>query len=99
MLVQSSPLAGSQYHRLPAVAGRLRVGDELMLVRERENRFDQNAVLVVWQGEPLGYLPRRENQAVAAALDRGETVRASIERLRSSPDPWQRLRISVLVEF
>jgi hypothetical protein len=99
ILVQSSPLAGSQYYRLDQFQSRIRPGDPLELVREAGNPHDKNAIGVKWQGEALGYLPRRENRAVAKAMDDGEKVRANVEAITADPDPWKRLRISVFIEL
>lgn len=97
ILVQSSPLAGFQYHAGPRLWERLRVGDALQLVREPANPHDARAVRVDWQGVQLGYLPRAENEAVAAALDRGERVAARIAALVADRNPWRRLRIEIFV--
>ncbi|NWG29912.1 MAG: HIRAN domain-containing protein [Rhodocyclaceae bacterium] len=97
VLVQSSPLAGFQYHAGAALWERLHVGDPLALVREPDNPYDPRAVRVEWQGRMLGYLPRAENEAVAAALDRGERVEGRIAALVRHRNPWRRLRIDVFV--
>ena len=100
ILVQSSPLAGSQYYALPARAAEIKVGDVLELKREPDNRHDANAVLVLWRGEKLGYLPRRENRAVARAMDEGMTLRAFVSRLHpEQADPWKRLEVAVQAEL
>jgi len=97
LLVQSSPLAGFQYHSGAAVWDRLKVGDELALIREPGNPHDARAVRVEWQGNQLGYLPRAENETVAAAMDRGERVTARIAALVQHRNPWRRVRIEVFV--
>jgi hypothetical protein len=99
LMVQSSPLAGSQYYALTRLQAQMRVGDVLTLERERDNPHDANAVMVRWQGEKLGYLPRRENGAVAAAMDRGEKLFGRIRQLRNDPDPWRQLQIDVFLEL
>lgn len=99
ILVQSSPLAGSQYYQLTELQRNIRVGDPLELVRDADNVHDKNAVAVHWQGQALGYLPRKENRAVAKAIDDGETVRAAVEAITTDTNPWKRLRISVFIEF
>ena len=100
LLVQSSPLAGSQFHALANLHAAMRVGDTLTLVREPDNPYDAKAVRVEWQGRQLGYVPRRENRAVAAALDRGRTLHARISRLEpEAEDPWQRLEFEVWLEL
>lgn len=98
MLVQSSPLAGFRYHQAPALFGELRVGDALELVREPENAHDANAVRVDWRGHPLGYVPRRENAALAWAMDGGEPVSARISQLRTHRNPRRRVEFEVFVE-
>ncbi|HJW04563.1 MAG TPA: HIRAN domain-containing protein [Azospira sp.] len=97
ILVQSSPLAGSQYYAVAELWPRLVVGDRLTLVREADNHHDPRAVRVDWQGQPLGYLPRAENSAVAAALDRGEKLEARIARLTQDANPWRRVEVQVFV--
>lgn len=99
LLLQASPLAGSQFHALKHLYPRLRPGDALDLVREPDNRYDPLAVRVEWQGHKLGYVPRKENRAVATALDQGERLQARISRLSQDRDPWQRLEFEVWMEL
>ena len=99
ILIQSSPLAGSQYHALTEVWPQIRPGDRLTLTREPNNRYDRNAVRVDWNGQPLGYVPRSENRAVARALDSGESLEARVARLRDDPDPWRRVEFDVYLKL
>lgn len=95
VLVQSSPLAGSQYYALSSVWGEIRTGDKLLLKREPENRHDANAIRVEWNGHQLGFVPRAENRALAAAMDRGDKVEARVARLKRHRNPWQRVEFEV----
>ena len=97
ILVQSSPLAGSQYYSANRVWGEIRIGDRLSLARERDNRHDRNAVRVEWKDQKLGYVPRAENRAVAQALDTGEQLEAKVSRLRDDPDPWRRIEFEIFL--
>ena len=97
ILVQSSPLAGFRYYAGETLWHDMREGDRLILVREADNEHDGNAVRVEWRGQKLGYLPRAQNRAVAAALDNGEVVDARIAKLRQHRNPWQRVLIEVFV--
>lgn len=97
ILVQSSPLAGFQYHAGASVWDEMQVGDTLLLTREPDNPHDRNAVRVSWHGRQLGYLPRAENAAVAIEMDRGSRIEARIARLRAHRNPWQRVLIEVYV--
>jgi hypothetical protein len=97
ILVQSSPLAGFQFHEGRALWDELEIGDELTLVREPDNPYDPRAVRVEWQGHKLGYVPRRENEAVARQMDRGTRLHARIIRLRKHRDPWKRIEFEIYV--
>jgi hypothetical protein len=97
VLVQSSPLAGSQYYAVAELWAQIKVGDRLTLVREADNRYDRKAIRVEWNGRPLGYVPRAENRAVARALDEGEQLEARVSRLRDDPDPWRRVEFEVFL--
>jgi hypothetical protein len=98
LLVQSSPLAGFRYHAASEVWRELRVGDALELSREPENTHDDNAVSVSWRGRKLGYVPRRDNAALAWGLDRGERLRARISLLSAHPNPAKRIEFEVYLE-
>ena len=95
ILVQSSPLAGSQYYAAARVWNDIRIGDRLTLTRETDNRHDRNAVRVDWQGQQIGYVPRAEDSAVARALDAGEKLEARVSKRRDDPDPWRRIEFEV----
>ena len=97
VMVQSSPLAGFQFYAGRELWDEMKAGDTLVLVREPDNAHDANAVRVDWRGRKLGYLPRAENRAVAAEMDRGGRVEARIARLNRHLDPWKRILIEVYV--
>jgi hypothetical protein len=97
ILLQDSPLAGFQYHAGKSLWPRMQVGDALALIREPDNPFDPNAVRVEWQGQKIGYVPRRENADVARFMDRGQNLEARIVRLAEVRDPWSRVRFEILI--
>ena len=99
ILIQNSPLAGSQYYAASKVWNDIRVGDRLALIREPENRHDRHAIRVEWNGHKLGYVPRAENRAAAQALDAGEALEARVTRLREDPDPWRRIEFAVYLNL
>ena len=98
LVVQSSALAGFRYHAAAEVWDELRVGDALLIERERDNPHDANAVSLSWRGRKLGYVPRRENAALAWGLDRGEPLRARISRLSQHPNPARRIEFEVYAQ-
>ena len=99
ILIQSSPLAGFQFHEGRQLWDQLKVGDPLTLVREPDNLHDARAVRVEWNGHLLGYVPRAENDAVARQLDRGNKLEARIVRLSRHRDPWKRIEFEVFIRL
>ena len=61
-------LAGRKYHDADEVWDRLKVGTQLSLKRDKENRHDANAVAVLYKKEDevepycIGYIPRNCNE-------------------------------------
>ncbi|GAB4447266.1 MAG: HIRAN domain-containing protein [Anaerolineae bacterium] len=95
ILLQTSPLAGFQYYDGEAIWSQLALEERLELRREAANQYDEFAIEVWWRGRKLGYLPRGENETIAAMMDRGETFFGRISRLRDGKNPWERLELQV----
>ena len=98
ILVQSSPLAGFNYHQAPEVWQGMRVGDAFLLEREPDNVHDARAIGVRWRGCKLGYVPRAHNAALAWAMDRGESLDARVSRLQPHRNPRKRIEFEVYVD-
>ena len=96
IIVQRSPLAGFRHHQAREVWRDLSIGDRLELVREPDNPYDANAVRIEWRGRKLGYLPRRDNAAVARQLDRGAALEARVTQLRENRNRSVRLEFEVV---
>lgn len=94
-LLQTSPVAGFQYHQGEAVWAQLSIGAPLQLIREPENKYDTRAVRIELQGHKLGYLPRLDNATISQLMDRAENLQAYISGLKMSDDPWQRVEVEV----
>lgn len=96
LLLQDSPLAGFQFHAGKKLWPQIRIGDSLNLIREPDNMYDSRAIRVEWQGQHIGYVPRRENTDIARLMDHGVPLVARISRLAQSRDPWARVRFEIL---
>ena len=73
----------------------MHVGDALTLVREPDNLYDANAVSVEWNGHKLGYIPRKENEAVARQIDRANRLQARITKLHYYRNHRRKLEFEV----
>ena len=96
IIVQRSPLAGFRHYDGARVLRELKAGDRLELVREPRNPYDANAVRVEWQGVKLGYVPRRDNAAVARQMDHGVALEARLAEVRENRNRSVRFELEVV---
>ena len=96
IVVQRSPLAGFRHHDAAETWRHLTVGERLQLVREGDNPYDANAVRVEWRGVKLGYVPQRDNAAVARQMDRGAALEARVAVLRENRNHSVRIEFDVV---
>ena len=99
IVVQRSPLAGFRHHDAAETWRHLTVGERLQLVREGDNPYDANAVRVEWRGVKLGYVPQRDNAAVARQMDRGAALEARVAVLRENRNRSVRIEFEVVVRL
>jgi hypothetical protein len=97
IILQTSPVAGFQYHAGRALFPLMQVGDRLSLHREPDNPHDPKAVRVEWRGAMIGFAPRADNVDLARLMDRGARVQGRILHLQASRDPWKRVLFEVLI--
>ena len=97
IVVQRSPLAGFRHYDGREIWHDMKVGDRLQLVREPDNPYDASAVRVDWRGVTLGYVPRRDNAAVARQMDHGAALEARVAGLRENRNHSVRVEFEVVV--
>ena len=81
MFFKECHLAGRTYYDADEVWEELRIGTLLELRREEDNRYDPNAIEVIYHRKndkndnddcfKLGFIPRSENIEMAAIMDMG----------------------------
>lgn len=114
IFVKECPVAGLSFHleKGDELWDELEEGTLLALVRDRNNKYDRNAVAVAladdYDGDPddfdfdfiLGYLPRTENAEIAAMMDAGYADRfsAKITTFNQYGAYNDRLRITIYIE-
>lgn len=70
--ILNTKIAGLFYRELTEKAG-IEYGDILYLIREPENKYDENAIIVTDNtGYVLGYVPKKHNILLAAMMDEGK---------------------------
>ena len=104
MYLMDCHLAGRKYHDADEVWDELKVGTVLRLERDKENRTDANAVMVVYQdkdGEEflLGYIPRSDNETIACLLEMGWTdiFECRISKLNPDAHPENQVYLTIRI--
>ena len=64
----------------------LKIGTELTLVREEDNRFDPYAVAIYYDESKLGFIPRNQNHEISKFLELGHTNLFEVRINRITPD-------------
>lgn len=95
ILLLRTRLAGFGHHDGPKLRARLRPGQPLTQIREPTNPHDAHAVRIDWHGQPLGYLPRHQNQAPARLIDQRYELLALAHTLNAMNDSWRPIAMSL----
>ncbi len=74
-------IVGVSFENRQDIISGLKAGQELVLRREKENAYDENAVAVYWQEKHLGYLKRELAGHLAPCLDRKTVYTASVSQI------------------
>lgn len=88
-------VAGESYDNPDGIARRdviatLKVGDMLQFVREPENKFDPNAIVVQSFQGVIGYVCSGDAAEIAPWMDRGEKVAAYVSSIAGGPERGKR---------
>ena len=74
-------VSGTMFIKDTSVFEGLKRGDKLLLQRE-ENKFDNNAILVMTEGKAkLGYIPENDNLIFARLMDAGKLLCGRIKNI------------------
>ncbi len=100
ILLFDSYIAGTTHIKDESVFNELGVGDKLILQREPDNRFDENAILVLdGKSRKLGYIPEKDNIVFARLMDAGKYLTAKVE-LMENKGSFRKISINIyLVDF
>ena len=100
ILLFGSYIAGTSYIDDQSIFDELKDGDKLFLKREPDNRFDENAILVLDEnGRKLGYIPEKDNLVFARLMDAGKYLTARMTDIDKDA-PFVRINIDIyLVDF
>ena len=97
-------LAGRKYHDADMVWDLLRIGTSLRLEREPDNRYDPEAVQVIFNNDGedflLGYIPRSDNHALSPFFDMDYTdiFDCRISRISPEEHPEEQIQLTIRIK-
>jgi hypothetical protein len=92
-----SNIAGFTYYDGPVAFSELKIGTQLQLVPEPENRYDPKAVMVMFGDLKLGYLPRGQNSEISKLLEMGYTNLFETRVQRIDPEEYPENQVGIIV--
>lgn len=92
-------ITGFQHHDGALVLGKLKAGDTLELVPERDNPYDAEAIAVKFRGTMLGYVPADSVGPLSTLFFYGHGAAFECRVLQVAPErsPWHQVRAAVFV--
>ena len=102
-------LAGRKYHDADEVWDELKVGTALRLERDKENRYDTNAVAVIYERKDqkgaveddflIGYIPRDNNVMIANFLEMGwnDIFECRISKINPEAHPEEQVYLTIKI--
>ncbi|MCP5051718.1 MAG: hypothetical protein GY940_31420 [bacterium] len=91
-------VAGYAYYEGELVEDSLLEGKAVRFERQPDCSYDHRAVEVYAAGKKLGYIPRKDNQMIAALLDNGFVIKGEIRKRNFDDRPNQRVKIAAYKE-
>lgn len=87
-------IAGFTYYDGAEVFSQLKMGLELNIAIDPENKFDARAVMLTYKDWKLGYIPRQENRIFYKLLKTGSTnISLRIQRISAEEHPENQVQV------
>jgi hypothetical protein len=92
-------IAGFTYYEGVLVFDKLKIGTELRLKPEPENRYDANAVAIYFKKRKIGFVPRTCNKPIAAILDAGHKIfELRVQQVKPDAHPENQMHVVLFVK-
>lgn len=99
ILLDTTQLVGAQYAGSLSRIQKLRIGDELQLVREPMNAMDSRAIRVDFEGEKVGYISSDHNEVASRLIDAGVDVSVQVIGVNSKARfPREFIRLGIYID-
>lgn len=90
-------LAGAKFYQLPWILNDLKIGDDIALIPEPENRYDENAVAIHFKEKKLGFVPRVNNSNLQKLILANANVMGKISVLNPQGEQWKQVKVTLYI--
>ena len=93
-------IAGFTYWEGCMAIADLKVGSQLRLVREKDNKFDPHAVAIYYEDYKLGFIPRGENELISKMIDLGygKIFDCRVQRISLDAHPEKQVGVIIFLK-
>lgn len=90
-------IAGFTYYEGPLVFKHLTIGTKLQLQLDTENRYDPRAVMILFDNNRIGYVPRTDNRILYKLIQvgLGHCIECRIQRVSKDEHPENQVQVVV----
>ncbi len=90
-------IAGLQHYRGNDLAELIKEGDVLELRQQPDNPYDENAIMVMWHNNKIGYIPRALAQDIGRKMAAGIEITANIVEIKPVRfgRKWIKIRLQI----
>ena len=94
-------IAGVQFHNSDNVKDQMKEGDELIMRPEPDNKYDPNAVALLWNNNGteddtmIGYVPAKFSGEISADLLTSDNVKCILTQVNVSAKTWERFKVLI----
>ena len=95
-------IAGVQFHNAATVQDNFKVGDELVIRPEPNNKYDPNAVALIWNNDGqeddvmIGYVPAKFSGEASAILLTADNVKCVLTEVNLDAKTWERFKVEIV---
>ena len=88
-------IAGFTYYEGATVFSKLKIGSQLKLKLEENNRYDAKAVAIYYEKSKIGFIPRAENRIFHKLLKVGlkKNLKITIQRISPNEHPENQIQV------
>jgi hypothetical protein len=94
--LHQSFVRGFQYYMGQELIDNMKQGEILELVREPENKYDESAIALYYQGHKIGYIPAESNETLSKIIDANLLeLHCQITAINTKAMAWENIFIAL----